>query len=236
MQTTLPRNRHHHLFKNLRPDKRSGNWLKALFSMVLFLSSLNLFAQTSYTVSGPTAGNLARTIADNTTTGGTKILAYNAGAGASDNVWSAAQTIPFTFNFYGTPVTQFVVNKNGLLSFTTSLAGTTTASALNTNAALPNANLPANTIAGFWGNFSAPLGSNDDVWMFTHGTAPNRQLWVLYYSYAMDGLAFTYNGIVLEETSNKVYMVDMYNTHGERLPLVFKKTPLQQYRLQLHQV
>src|SRR5688572_21442473 len=175
------------------------------------------FAQVSYNVSGPiphtTPSVFLRTSADNVTTGATNIHAYNAGGSATANVWSTAQTLPFAFNFFGAPVTSYVVNKNGLLSFDATLAGTTTPASLNVNTAMPNANLPANTVAYFWGDFDTPA-SGDNIWAITYGTAPNRQHWVFTFSYTMEGLGFTYNAAVFEETTNKIYIVDMYNSLG----------------------
>ncbi len=186
-----------------------------LIAGMLFSFSQGAYAQVTYSVSGPiphtTPSVFLRTIADNSTTGATNIHAFN--AGGSGNTWSAAQTLPFAFNFFGTPVTSYVVNKNGLLSFDASLAGTTSAANLDVNTAMPNANLPANTIAYFWGDFASPV-SGDNIWAVTYGTAPNRQHWVFTFSYTLDVNSFTYNAVVLEETTNKVYVVDMYNSAG----------------------
>ncbi len=181
----------------------------------LFLSSffpLSLKAQPStYTVSGPTRGqgpllNTERTSDNN---GWAMIHLYNAYGGASVNSWSSAQSIGFPFSFYGSSATHFCVSKNYLLTFDTTVVGTTVNSSITTdNTALPHANLPDHTIAYFWGGFSPPLGSGDDVWMKTFGTIPNRQLWIKNRSYKHEAQSFSYNFVVLEETTHKIYVVD----------------------------
>lgn len=193
------------------------------FSLVVFLGvflSGTSFGQAYYiTNSGLNAGNPGgvNTNADYTSgTGYTTLLDANTG-GAGTNVWSATESIPFTFEFYGTAVTHFIVNKNGLISFDTTLTGTTVASNLDSNTALPNPNLPNNTIAGFWEDFSG-VSFGDNVRVFTVGTAPNRQLWIHYYSYKRGPASYVYYAVVLEETTNNIYVVDMnYNSGGTSL-------------------
>ena len=150
-----------------------------------------------------------RTVGDFTTTGGTSVL--NGGSGSTTvNHWSSAVTIPFTFNFYGSPVTQFIVSKNGLMTFDVSNAGLPVGAALNVNTSLPNASLPNNTIAFFWEDTSSTsISSSDHVYTYTYGTAPNRQFWVHYYSFEVGSQSFCYWAAVLEETSDKIYVVDM---------------------------
>ena len=62
-----------------------------------------------------------------------------------------------------------------------------------------------------WG--LAGKGTNDNVVMKIFGVSPNRQLWVEFTSFgygavASNGSNFTYWSIVLEETTNKIYIVD----------------------------
>lgn len=189
------------------------NALRYVFSCCMVLSALLSGAQ-SYVISNSVlnTGNPGgvKTSTDPTTTGGTKILLHNDGGSASTNYWSAKATLPFAFNFYGAPVTKFIVSKNGLLSFDTVQAGTAVNSALNVNGALPNPLLPPNTIAYFWEDFGPALNSGDDVYQFTFGTAPNRQCWVLNYSYKVGSQSsFAYWAVVFEEGTNRIYVVDM---------------------------
>ena len=133
------------------------------------------------------------------------------------NAWSPAITLPFAFDFYGTPVTQFKVSANGLLTFDATVTGTPP----NVNGNLPDASLPNNTICAMWDEFTsaAPLGANDIVYYRVFGTAPNRQVWVYWYSYEIGNpsLSFNYWAAVLEETTNKVYVID---TYGNTTPLL----------------
>ncbi|MEM7655518.1 MAG: T9SS type A sorting domain-containing protein [Bacteroidota bacterium] len=131
--------------------------------------------------------------------------------GQSANAWSANQTLPFAFEFFGTPVTALKASLNGLVTFDT-------ASVLlpNVNENLPSASLPDLTIAGFWDEFTnnSPTGGNDVVQTQTFGTAPNRQYWVKWFSFEIGNpsLSFAYFAVVLEEGTNKVYIVDQYST------------------------
>ncbi len=120
-------------------------------------------------------------------------------------VWTSVQTIPFTFNFNGAPVTQYKVSTTGVLTFTT----TATAVPGTGNAALPSASIPNNSIMAWGINGS---GTNDNIAIKTFGSAPNRQHWIFFTSYSYPGLGgWNYFSIVLEEGSDKVYIVDQRN-------------------------
>ena len=118
--------------------------------------------------------------------------------------WSAIQTLPFSFDFNGTAVTDYKSFFFGVLTFTTAAA---TAPAY-TNAAIPNANIPDNSVL-LWG--LAGTGANDEIVTQTFGTAGARQHWVFFSSYDGGG-SWSYWSIVLEEGSNKIYLVDQ--RHG----------------------
>lgn len=121
-------------------------------------------------------------------------------------VWSADQTIPFSFSFNGIAVSQFKVSTSGVLTFDVASA---LAAPSYTKAALPNAAIPDNSVC-IWG--LGGVGANDNVVMKTFGTAPNQQLWVQFSSYGYgttsSGTLYAYWAIVLEETTNKIYIVD----------------------------
>jgi len=119
--------------------------------------------------------------------------------GPSASAWSPVQTIPFTFNFNGSAVTQYKVSTTGVLTFTTT-AGTVPGAP----SALPSASIPDKSVC-VWGISGS--GSNDNIVTKTFGTAPNRQHWVFFSSYT-SGSNWTYWSIVLEETTNKIYIVD----------------------------
>ncbi len=99
-------------------------------------------------------------------TGTTSVLAI-----PSDQTYSATQTLPFAWNFLGTPVTSYKVSDNGFLTFDlTETANPTTATTL------PSTSAPKNAIFGFWYNFKLAAGGGvvDQVFSWTYGTAPNR--------------------------------------------------------------
>lgn len=123
--------------------------------------------------------------------------------------WSATQNIPFTFSFNDTVVTQYKVSNTGVLTF--SIDATTVPS--STNEDLPSPNIPNNSVMA-WGLRQAQ--GNDVLSSKTFGKAPYRQHWVYFGSFSTpegsidpNNGAWTYWGIVLEETTNNIYVVDM---------------------------
>lgn len=198
---------------------RTGAWLLALLTAPFWG-----VAQVTYSSTGPLAGGTGEfpdgPTSTTSTSGWTEFHAYN--AGGTDNTWSTTVEIGFPFEFFGQSVTHFICSKNFLLSFDTTLTGTTVSGSIADNGSLPDANLPDNTIAYFWDNFAggtSSLGTNDDIWYTVVGMAPNRQLWVKNYSYETEGSTFTYNHVILEETTNNIYFYDSYsgtNAAGSR--------------------
>ena len=194
-----------------------------LMMIAVGASAQNYTYLLNHVVDGGNPGGVY-TDADASTTGWTQVIAPTQAA----NSWSDTVGIPFPFSFYGTPVTHFKMSGNGVMTFDTSV--TTVAgvpSNINTNLPAPaGANIPNNSILGFWDSFSAsaPLGTNDRVWMKTFGTAPNRQLWVQYFSYEYGSTgsaqvsSFTYWAIGIEEGTNKVFVLDKnYHNGGANL-------------------
>ncbi|MBT7040359.1 MAG: T9SS type A sorting domain-containing protein [Bacteroidetes bacterium] len=126
------------------------------------------------------------------------------GGSAASPAWTSTQTLPFTFNFNGTDYTECKVSTSGILTFTT--AATVVPPGANAN--LPSADIPDNSIC-MWGLEGS--GANDNIVVKTFGTAPNRQYWVFFASYNYNGGTasyWTYWSFVLEETSNKFYLID----------------------------
>ena len=122
------------------------------------------------------------------------------GANNTTPVWSQNQTIPFLFNFNGLPVTQYKVSSSGVLTF--SLSASTVPS--YNNSSIPNGSIPDNSIM-IWG--IAGSGANDEIVTKTFGSNGSQQHWIWFASYTA-GQAWTYWSIVLEEGSNKIYIVD----------------------------
>jgi hypothetical protein len=118
--------------------------------------------------------------------------------------WSAAQAIPFGFQFNGSDVSSFKVSSTGVLTFDINSSVAAPAAA---NEALPSANIPDQSVC-VWG--LTLNASGDYIVSKTFGTAPNRQLWLMYASAteANIGTGWSYMSIVLEESSNNIYVVD----------------------------
>lgn len=117
--------------------------------------------------------------------------------------WSSSENIPFTFDFNGTGYTSYQVSSTGVLTFASTPGTAPSAS----NTSLPSTSIPSNSIMAWGLDIS---GSNDAVVSKTFGTAPNRQHWVFFTSASESniGSGWTYWSIVLEETTNKIYIVD----------------------------
>ncbi|MEO0897348.1 MAG: right-handed parallel beta-helix repeat-containing protein [Bacteroidota bacterium] len=171
--------------------------------LMLSVSYAQFTYSVSFTAEGGNPGAL-NTDSDFSTTAWTSIL----GPSLAANQWGSAVEIPFPFEFYGNPVDSLKASANGLVTFST-----TTTTLPNTSENLPSALLPDSTICMLWSSFAAspPTGTNDQVYVKTFGTAPNRQFWVRWHSFEINQISFVYQSVVLEETSNKIYLVDMYS-------------------------
>jgi hypothetical protein len=89
-----------------------------------------------------------------------------------DDGFSTAQTIPFAWNFFGAPVTQYKVSDNGYLTF--DLASPTST---NANTIIPSITDPNNAIYAFWDNLELsdnPTFVTNSVRTYTVGATPNR--------------------------------------------------------------
>lgn len=121
---------------------------------------------------------------------------------AATPAWSPQQSIPFTFQFNGAPVSNFFVSTSGVLTFSAT-PGTAPAYA---NQVIPSTLIPDQSVMA-WG--IEGTGSNDNIVRKLFGNAPNRQLWIMFSSYTVTGsTSYQYWSIVLEETSNNIYVVD----------------------------
>ena len=125
-------------------------------------------------------------------------------SGPQSQTWSSAQNLPFTFKFNGADVTQFKIGSTGVVTFD---VASSVACPSATPAALPSASIPDKSIV-VWG--VEAKSSGDYVVTKTFGTAPNRQFWIQYSSCTEANLlnGWAYMSIVLEETSNHIYIVD----------------------------
>lgn len=141
-----------------------------------------------------------------TTPGTSAGLYLNAPTNVSltDDSWSAAVSIGFPFNFYGTNYSQCVIGSNGLISFNLANASGYCPWALNGVGTLPNAGFAAakNTIMLTYQDINPSLGGQ--IQYQTIGTAPNRKFIVLYKNIMMFSCTSqcNYMAIVLYETTN----------------------------------
>ena len=127
------------------------------------------------------------------------------GTSNSTPTLSASQSIPFAFSFNGGTVTSYKAISNGSISF----ASNPTAPTSYATVTLPSSTMPDSSviISGIQGS-----GGSDNVVTKTFGTAPNRQHWIHFSSYTPTSTlasSWSYWAIVLEETTNKIYIVDM---------------------------
>ncbi|MBI2948542.1 MAG: S8 family serine peptidase [Verrucomicrobia bacterium] len=116
----------------------------------------------------------------------------------SDNGVSAAQALPFSFNFYGQNYEHLYIGANGLIGFANQRLDT----AANTD--LPSPSLPNAVICPWWDDLNPPAGGR--VRIGTVGTAPSRRTvvsWVNVSHKERSDYAFTFQ-VVLSEGSNEI--------------------------------
>jgi CubicO group peptidase (beta-lactamase class C family) len=166
--------------------------------------------------------NLGRQKQDHINDDGVKLLGGTDG-GSGANLWSGVKNLPFTFYYFGRPYKTFRVSKNGLLTFSTNIVSGTEglsyfnfAQAAITNSLTNSLPLPTNSFAVDNTIFCmagrhVTQDAGDEVYGFVHGTAPYRQVWVIY-RHPKDFYGNTITGIVLEETSNRILLMDMMAT------------------------
>ncbi|MBK9107728.1 MAG: T9SS type A sorting domain-containing protein [Saprospiraceae bacterium] len=124
------------------------------------------------------------------------------GPQASGN-WSATFQVPFKFYFNGALVRNYKASTSGVVTFNSK----TSMRVDSNNIALPTSRVPDSSIC-IWG-LRALQG--DFIVIKTFGSEPHRQLWISYNSFSEQNLksgGHIYASIVLEETSNKIYLVD----------------------------
>jgi len=188
---------------------------KILLLPVLFLLSSFLFGQYYYVPNqnaGKNPNNLNKDGENPATANGGPIAngwkSIWSGASSASVAYSSNQTLPFTFNFNGTDFTTIKASNCGIVTFDIS----STNMPANFNVlTLPSNNVPNNSIC-----ISGVRPINNTTYQSqiitkTFGTAPNRQFWIQYNFFTDPNIqnGWTYWGIVLEETTNKIHIVDM---------------------------
>jgi hypothetical protein len=184
-------------------------YMKRILLSLAFMAALSLSAQTGY-YQTPIAGSgnpnnlnadLEFPVGGGISAGWTTIL-----TGPQSAAWSPSQTLPFAFKFNDAAVTTFTAHSTGVVTFDGSAA---TISATNT--AIPSTGIPDKSVS-LWGLRISNTG--DYIITKTFGSAPNRQFWIQYNSASEANLSsgtsagWCYMSIVLEETTNKIYIVD----------------------------
>ncbi len=132
--------------------------------------------------------------------------AYTPGADIAvtltDDDVTSALPIDFTFNFFGTPYTQFYIGSNGLIGFNSASLGTYTPQLI------PDATVPNSIIAFAWTDLNPASGGT--ITYLTTGTIPNRKLIVSYNNVNRYGSAAVVNGrIELSEGSD---IIEIFTT------------------------
>lgn len=120
--------------------------------------------------------------------------------------YSASVALPFAFQFHGAAVTHCKVASTGFITFDTTVTGQAPAS----TGSLPAAVLPSKSVV-LWG--MQANGENDKVLVASLGTAPYRQFWIRFASFSTPGDtldSYSYRAIVLEEGTQKIYLVNQY--------------------------
>lgn len=191
----------------LRPALPTSTFLvmqKVLFTLLFLALSLPSWAQyyiLSYENVGRNPGGLNTEAEINGQPNGwTTIL-----NGGTSQAWSDEVSLPFVFLFNGQPYNKFKVSTTGVLTF--DLSATDVPGVNNT--ALPSAEIPNNSIA-IWG--MKTVSASEVVTTKSFGASPNRQYWITFrafeYEEANAPIADIHWSIVLEEGTNRIYLVD----------------------------
>ncbi len=91
----------------------------------------------------------------------------------NNTVMSAKYDLPFTWYFYGNPVTDYYLSENGYITFGS--AG----NSIGANLTLPNPGAPNNSIFAFWDDFDWHYQTSMKTW----GRAPNRVHEITWYNH-----------------------------------------------------
>ncbi len=123
----------------------------------------------------------------------------------SDDEWSTAVPLGFSFSIYGNTYTQTVIGSNGVLSFNMANAGGYCPWALGGVGQLPTAGFPSafNSSMLCYMDMNPAAGGN--IYYQTVGVAPNRKFVVLYQNVEAFGQGgCNYMSVILNETSNVI--------------------------------
>jgi len=137
--------------------------------------------------------------------GGAIVLQNSTTVSLSDDSWSAAINIGFSFSFYGNTYTQCVIGSNGLVSFNTSFANGYNAYTLTGTGTLPTTSNNDALNAAMICYSDINPGAGGSVFYETIGTAPNREFYVVYANVPMfSATDCNYLSIIFFEGSNNI--------------------------------
>lgn len=196
--------------------------MKKYFTLLLSALSLGLFGQAYYQIpainAGTNPGNLNNDLEEPGGYVAQVLQGYTLLTDSSSvDSWTGPQTIPFSFNFNGSAETTYFVSTSGVLTFASSAPSLSPGF---TPSILPAASIPPKSVCA-WG--IELTGPNDAIVSKTFGSAPNRQHWIIWASASSSSLGpgWTYWGIVLEESSDNIYIVDMrtYSQGGSNVAI-----------------
>ena len=184
--------------------------MKRIFTLLIILSSVATFAQYYYVPHwspGENPGGLNTDVEDTywDSIHPSWTIIHPGATGTSK--WTDGYNIPFSFEFAGSSVTKYWAATSGVVTFKSQFPGTPGPNHIKLEN-LPSAEVPDKSIC-FWGLNG--IGKNDKIAYKTFGNAPNRQHWILYHSYSSPGGSGgteLWIAVVLEETTNKIYIVD----------------------------
>ncbi len=120
----------------------------------------------------------------------------------SDDTYTSSYPIGFTFNYYGTNYTNFVISSNGFITFTTSLAGGYSQWNVTLGGAIPGNTYAPNAVMGCYADLL--FNSSSSLTYGVSGTAPSRKLVISFCNvpfFDCSAKKTTFQ-IVLFETSN----------------------------------
>ncbi|WP_445454483.1 T9SS type A sorting domain-containing protein [Flavobacterium sp. 25HG05S-40] len=165
-----------------------------LAATVTTAAAYSVSAITSPTLETPGAATV-------TTLSSAASFPVNTNGTAGDDSYSNAITLPFSFSFLGSSVTQLWASTNGYLTFT----NPSSISAANQRApqTLPSSTNPSNLISLFWHDMD--MRTAGDIKYYTIGTAPNRKFVMEFNAIPSFSGGLLHSGqAVLNETSNIV--------------------------------
>jgi thiol-disulfide isomerase/thioredoxin len=177
---------------------------RAIFTLLVSALCLPAWAQ-YYILSYENIGRNPGGLNQESETAGTPADWNTILTGGTSQSWSDPVALPFVFLFNGMPYNQYKVSSTGVLTFDLAAAAVPGVN----NEALPSAEIPDNSIA-VWG--LKTVSASEVITTKSFGTAPNRQHWISFrafeYEEANAPIADIYWSIVLEESSNRIYLVD----------------------------